>query len=112
MDQEIREKVITHIKGMSAFSREVVISELTEIYYDLQLFGNDLIQLALWLEKQFGVPANINPQEYGPPEGFAPQLFRKWRVRREREHLRYKSLTIADIFAVIDAGQWPTTRSG
>jgi hypothetical protein len=23
-----------------------------------------------------------------------PPLFRKWRVRREREHLRYQSLTI------------------
>jgi hypothetical protein len=110
MDQDTREKVITHLRGVSAFGRKTAITEQTEIYYDLQLYGNDLIQLALWLERKFSVPANVNLQEHGPPEGFALPLFRKWRVRRERECRRYKSLTIADVLAVIDAGQWPITE--
>lgn len=107
MDIESREKVLIYLKGMSVYGGRARITDQTELYYDLQLFGDDLCQLAKWLEKKFGVPANLDPLAYGPPESLISTLFRRWRWRRDRAGRYYKSLRVADIFSIIDAGHWP-----
>jgi hypothetical protein len=107
MDMESREKVLIYLKGMSVYGGRARITDQTELYYDLQLFGDDLCQLAKWLEKKFGVPANLDPQAYGPPESLISTLFRRWRWRWDRAGRHYKSLRVADIFSIIDAGHWP-----
>lgn len=107
MDLESREKVLIYLKGMSVYGGRGRITDQTEIYYDLQLFGDDLCQLAKWLEKKFGVPADLNPLLYGPPEGLMSTLFRRWRWRLDRTSRYYKSLRVADVFEIIDTGHWP-----
>lgn len=107
MDSESREKVLIYLKGMSVYGGRARITEQTEIYYDLQLFGDDLRQFAEWLEKKFGIPADLDPEVYGPPEGLLSTLFRRRRWRLARTSRHYKSLRVSDIFGIIDAGRWP-----
>ncbi|HEU4550757.1 MAG TPA: DUF1493 family protein [Rhizomicrobium sp.] len=107
MDSEKREKVVNHIREMSAYGGKIPITDDTEIYYDLRLHGDDLYELVVWLGKEFGVSTNVKLRDYGPGEGPLSFLFRKQRERRELEQRPYKSLKVRDILAVIETGRWP-----
>lgn len=87
--------------------RKSPMTDATEIYYDLGLYGDDLYVFLLWVGSEFGAQFRINLREYAPGEGNFPFLFRKLRERRERERRPYKSLTVGDILAGIEAGRWP-----
>ena len=92
---------------MSAYGSKIPVTGDTEIYYDLHLYGDDLYELVVWLETEFGVQLKINLRDYGPGERVFPFLFRKSRERREREQRPYKSLKISDVLAAVDAGHLP-----
>jgi hypothetical protein len=81
------------------------VSENTEIYADLGIYGDDIVELVWWLEKEFGVGTNVNPFRYAPRETwFFP-------IRAARRFMgvepRYESLTVRDIIAAIEAKRWP-----
>jgi hypothetical protein len=91
--------------------REQSITDDTEVYYDLGIFGHDLYEFVVWVSKEFGIERRINLDEYGPRERMPPVLFRERRVRREREQGRYKSLKVRDILTAIESGHWPAATN-
>lgn len=104
-----RDKIVGYLKQQSLRAKEVNITEDTEIYYDLRLFGDDLLEFIIWIRNEFGVNMNINISEYGPSESAIPFLFRQWTEKRNRDQKRYKSLKIRDILAVVDTDQRPSS---
>lgn len=79
----------------------------SEVYRDLRVYGDDLFELALWLNREFGVEMNLKLEDYAPMEG---QLFGPWVILRQimgRSLPQYKSLKIRDIVAAIEAKRWP-----
>jgi len=91
--------------------RKLPITDDTEVYYDLRIFGDDLYDFVVWVSKEFGIERRINLDEYGPREGIPSLLFRERRVRREREQGRYKSLKVRDILMAIESGHWPAATN-
>jgi hypothetical protein len=84
--------------------RALPITEDTEVYRDLNIYGDEIVDLVWWLEKEFGVPPNIDPFKYAPPEcpfGWVWHAIRKI-IGREPA---YESLRVRDIVAVVEAGR-------
>jgi len=104
MDKQTkREKIVTRLKQMAAPPyRHLPITDETEIYYDLRIFGHDLYDFLVWVDNEFHVPTHIDLADHAPREGMPPILFRSWRERREREKRPYKSLTVGDILRVVE----------
>lgn len=109
MDRDAaREKIVAQLTNMAAPKyRKSPITDDTEVYYDLRLYGDDLYALLVWIGREFGAQFRVNLREYAPSEGIFPFLFRERRERREREQRPYKSLKVRDILAGIEAGHWP-----
>lgn len=105
-----REKVVEWLKRRSAFSDTIAITDSTEIYYDLRVFGDDMDEFLVWLEGEFQVKVYAKTMDYCPPEGMPPIFFRKWRWCRERKQRCFKSITVADIFSAIEAGYFPVAE--
>jgi hypothetical protein len=104
-----REQVVAHLARVVApHYRKSPITDDTEVYYDLRLYGDDLYAFLVWLGQKFGTDFHINLPEYAPSERIFPFWFRQRRERREREGRPYKSLKVRDILAAIEAGRWPT----
>lgn len=82
------------------------IVEDTELYRDLGIYGDEIVDLIWWLNKEFGVQTNIDPFVYAPRESPFFTLFRTIRKVLGKE-TRYKSLKVADILAAIEARRWP-----
>ena len=106
--QKVRKQLTTLV---APHIRRLPITDETEIYYDLRIFGHDLYDFVVWAGAEFGIDGPINLDEYGPREGISPLLFRDWRVCRERQQGRYKSLKIRDVLIAIETGQWPATSN-
>lgn len=104
-----RDKIIGYLKQRSLHAKENDITEDTEIYYDLRLFGDDLFEFIIWIRNEFGANMNININEYGPGESVIPFLFRQWTEKRNRDQRRYRSLKIRDILAAVDADKMPSS---
>lgn len=104
-----RAKIIDRLKEVSAYGAEVHITDETEIYYDLRLYGDDIYEFIVWVAKEFGVNFRLDFDEYSPRERILPILFRKWREREHARH-RYKSLKVRDILTAIELGRWPIDR--
>jgi len=104
---EIFRKVTEQLLRMTAPQyRSVPITEDTEVYGDLRIYGDEIISLVWWIEKEFGVRTNINPFRYAPreiPFSSALRLLRKILGHEPR----YKSLKVRDILAAIEAKRWP-----
>ena len=52
------------------------INEDTEIYGDLRIYGDEIVSLVWWLEREFGVKAHIDPFKYAPREMPFASIFR------------------------------------
>jgi hypothetical protein len=101
-----REKIVAQLRQMTAARyRHLPITDDTEIYYDLRIFGHDLHEFVVWVGNEFGVPVGIDLAEHAPREGMPPLLFRNWRERREREKRPYKSLTVRDVLGLVERGR-------
>jgi acyl carrier protein len=92
-------------------NRALAITEDTEIYDDLGIYGDEIVDLVWWLEKEFGVECNINPFKYAPHEF---PFFWAWRLAQKVIGIRpqYKSLKVRDVVAAIEAKRWPDEASG
>jgi hypothetical protein len=85
--------------------RVLPITEDTEVYRDLKIYGDEIVAL-VWLEKEFGVTPNIDPFNYAPrefPFAWAWHAIRKVTGREPT----YKSLRVRDIVAAVEARRWP-----
>jgi hypothetical protein len=78
----------------------------TEVYRDLGIYGDEIVDLVWWVEKEFGVKSNLNPFRYAPHESPFFPVSRAIRrlVGLERQ---YASLKVRDIVAAIEAKCWP-----
>jgi hypothetical protein len=100
-------KVVDWLLGTaSPRKRSLPISENTEIYADLRIYGDDIVELVWWLEKEFGVTTKVNPFRYAPTEGAFLRVIRAARKFAGVEQ-RYESLTVRDVIAAIEAKHWP-----
>jgi hypothetical protein len=83
----------------------VPITLQTEVYRNLGIYGDDLFDLLLWINKEFGVTLDLNIADYGPTEW--PFL----RIRKllskffgERETV-YKSLKVGDVVSAVETNR-------
>jgi hypothetical protein len=102
-------KVVEYLSRTAApHSRNLPITGDTEIYDDLGVYGDDIVELIWWLDKEFGLKAiGINPFKYAA---------REFPFRAEQRALgrlfgikppQYESFKVRDIIAAIEAGRWP-----
>jgi hypothetical protein len=105
MSEETYRKVIAKIKTMAPLKTDAASINLeTEIYADLRIYGDDLFEFLIWIDKEFGVQVFVAGGKYVPSEtpffGVA-EAFKK--TVRGGSH-SYKSLKVRDIVQAIDAG--------
>jgi hypothetical protein len=106
-DAEVFEKVIERLSRMAAPQyRARPIAEDTELYRDLGIYGDEIVDLIWWLNKEFGVQTNVDPFIYAPREFPFFGVLRTIRRALGRE-TRYKSLKVRDILLAIEAKRWP-----
>jgi len=86
------------------------MTENTEVYRDLQIYGDELVSLVWWLEREFGLKSNIDPFKYAPREF---PFFRTFHAMRKIIGLapQYKSLKIRDTVSAVEAERWPDDAS-
>ena len=104
---EMFNRVVTKLSETTAPKhRALPITEETEVFRDLEIYGDDIVVLLWWLDKEFGVKPTIDPFKYAPREipffGALMALKRLAGIQKE-----YKSLKVRDLVAAIDAGRWP-----
>jgi hypothetical protein len=110
-DAEVFRKVVGRLSKTTAPQyRAIPITEDTEVYGDLRIYGDDLVELVWWLEKQFGVQTNIDPFKYAPGES---AFFGVWRGIGSVFSIKpkYESLKVRDVLAAIQAKRWPDDAS-
>lgn len=104
---EVFRKVIERLSRMTAPQyRTRAITQDTEVYRDLKIYGDEIVDLVWWLEKEFGVKTNINPFRYAPHEIPFFRIVRKIRKIVGSEP-QYESFKVRDILDAIEAGRWP-----
>jgi len=104
---EVFRKVVERLSKMTApQKRALPITEDTEVYRDLGNYGDEIVSLVWWLDKEFGVKPNTNPFRYAPHEFPFSGAVRKIR-RVVGIEPQYESLKVRDIVAAIEAKRWP-----
>lgn len=112
-DSETFRKVVDYLSRTTiARHRALPIVGDTEIYGDLNVYGDDIVELIWWLDKEFGVKSTgIDPFRYAPRE---PLFFPFRRTLRRLFGIKpsqYESFKVRDIIAAIEAGRWPDSAS-
>ncbi len=103
-DQQAFDPVSDYLREVSGPKvRGLPIALDTELYRDLGLYGDDLWELALWLNREFGVVGTFVTTRYGPSES----PFARLRRRFFPAGARYESLSVRDLLSAIEAKQWP-----
>lgn len=87
------------------------ISERTEIYYDLEIYGDDFYDLVQFLNKKFHVTTNVNFLEYGPKERTFPILWNLFSKSFGTSTENFKKLSIGNLLDIIERKSWTDTGS-
>jgi hypothetical protein len=106
MDEELaRKKLIDHLKTMAPRNRAETISDTTELYYDLGLYGDDIFEFVLWAHKELGIKPPFELRKYAPSEWASQPIYRliAWLAGSSR---RYQSFTVRHVLAAAKAGRW------
>ena|ERR1700733_4821017 len=110
-DPEFRKIAERLLKMTAPQYRTASISEDTELYRDLRIYGDEIASLVWWLEKEFGVKTNINPFKFAPRElPFAFVLRPIGKILGLEP--QYRSLKVRDLLAAIEAKRWPDEFAG
>ncbi len=104
-DTETYRKLTEKLMALTA-ARGVSISPDTEIFYDLRIYGIELLELFLWINREFRVELKVDISLYAPGESQFGGLFQKIWVRLTGKHPHYKSLSVRRIVEAIEKGQW------
>jgi hypothetical protein len=108
---EVFRKVTERLSKMAApQNRAFPTTEDTEIYRDLGIYGDEMVDLVWWLDKEFEVGLIINPFRYAFHEIRFLRLFRTIR-RIIGVEPQYQSLSVRDIVSAIEAKRWPDGAS-
>ena len=110
-DASLRIKIIEHLEAVRPRGRPVVpISDSTELWYDLGIYGDELFDFAIWARDALGIEPNLDIGSHAPSEG--PFQFLWLRIGRmfqsDRSRSRYPSLTVLHVIGAANAGQWPS----
>ena len=98
------------LRSSVAQRRAIPITSETELYRDLRMYGDDLFELVLWANREFGVETNLHVASYAPGEWPFLRVFRflaKTVGQRERQ---YASLKVRDVLSAIEAKRWQECR--
>jgi acyl carrier protein len=99
--QQLLDVVIGQLSRWGNTSRyKQPITPDTEVFSDLGIYGDDLFELVLWLNKKFEVATNLELGRYAPSE--APFFWIQKLISRRQ----YDSLKIQDVIAAIEAKRW------
>lgn len=109
---EARVRIVEYLTGVAPLDKQnAPIGEETELYYDLGLYGDDLFEMTIWMEKEFGMEPTGYMLRRAPPESFMPPFsdILNWLYRRclRRPKKRYGSLKVRDVINAAAAGSWP-----
>ena len=111
--EEVFHKVVERlVKMASPQTRSIPITMDTEIYRDLRIYGDEIVDLVVWLSEEFGIVGATNPFIYAPREFPYAFPFSAWfrtvmRAVGIGAKPLYESLKVRDILAVIEAKRWP-----
>lgn len=97
----IKERIIEKLKDISP-RRNYSIGDKSEIYYDLRISGDDLLELLDWISIKFGANfSTMRVHDYAPSEvEIYPLITRLWGRRP------YKSLKVQDVVDAVVRGSW------
>lgn len=101
MRDETFKKVAAYFEKASPRRLSSPISPETEIYKDLGLYGDDVYEFLMWVEKEFGVQIMVTFGKYVPTES---PLFWAREAFRRACGLSYESFKVGDIVRAIDGG--------
>ena len=79
----------------------------TELYGDLGIYGDDIFELVIWANREFGVEPNLRILDYAPGECPFRPLWRFLGRLIGNQQRHYKSLTVRDVVCAIQAKRWP-----
>ncbi len=101
------QKVANWLRRMSPH-HDFAVSYDTEVYADLNLYGLDLVELVLWMTKEFGIEGSIDIGPYGPGDvSWLPlppvRKIRRWLGIADPT---YKSLKVSDLLEFIENKRW------
>jgi hypothetical protein len=103
-EEPAREKLVAYLR-MGA-RKNVPISDATEIYYDLGLYGDDIFDLVVWAKKELGIAFPLELKKYAPAETNFFRI-RRWLQRTIGEEPRYQSFTVRLVLDAAKQGRWP-----
>lgn len=101
---DLRTKLIAYLAAATA--RKQPITDATEIYYDLGLYGDDIFEFVLWAEKELGIVAEFDMRKYCPGEIPFMRLGRALAKVFGQER-SYQSFSVGLVLAAAKAGRWP-----
>ena len=84
-----------------------MISADSQIYYDLNIYGDDFYELVRWMHEDFGVQTMSDFESYAPLESPFHLLRVIGRKILGLAEPRYCSLKVIDISKIIIEGKWP-----
>lgn len=103
MGEDTYRKVIAKLKTMTPRKTDPAsITAETEIYADLNIYGDDLFEFLIWIDKEFGTPIIVYGAKYAPSESAFLAITKAIRALCGRPRT-YKSLTVRDIVQAIEA---------
>jgi hypothetical protein len=83
--QQLFDDVVNELRRWGNASRYTPSIALeTELFHDLRIYGDDLYEFVIWLNKKFGVETNIELGRYAPPEIPFLRLYELIRRRRTK----------------------------
>ncbi len=99
------QKVANYLLKTAAPKRRLSgISAETELYYDLGIYGHDLFEFVLWIQKEFGLTPTLKIADYAPSEW--PFLWMNDIYRKITRKPPYKSLKVRDVLVAIERKHW------
>ena len=111
VNAEAFQKVAERLRQMSAH-HDFAIGLDTEVYTELNLYGLDLVELMLWMTKEFRIEGSIDIGPYGPPDVswllLPPPVLSKLRRWLGIADPAYKSLKVRDLLEFIENKHWPS----
>jgi len=110
--EEVFRKISERLAKMSSpKTRSNPITMNTEIYSDLGIYGDEIVELVVWLSEEFGIAGATNPFIYVPREFPYAFPFSTWfravmRAAGIGAKPHYERLKVRDLIAAIEAKRW------
>ncbi|MBX9943181.1 MAG: hypothetical protein K2Y40_03805 [Reyranella sp.] len=104
-DAETYRKLTEKVMELTA-ARGVSISPDTEVFRDLGIYGTELLELFLWINREFGIELKVDLSMYAPGESQFGGLFQRIWIRLTGKQPHYRSLSVGRIVEAIEDRQW------